>query len=120
MPPERASIRPIVWIASSKEDLSALPGEVKTSFGLRLFELQLGKTPLDMKRLTQFGGGVYELRESFDGDAYRTVYVLNLGKAIYVLHAFMKKSKSGIGLPKPDFELIERRLRRAKEMDAED
>jgi phage-related protein len=107
-------------VASSKEDLSALPVEVKTSFGLRLFELQLGKSPSDMKKLTPFGGGVYELRDSFDGDAYRTVYVLNLGKAIYVLHAFMKKSKSGIGLPRPDIALIERRLRRAREMDAED
>jgi phage-related protein len=119
MLPGRATVRPIVWVASSKEDLSAFPGEVKTSFGLRLFELQLGKTPLDMKTLTQFGGGVYELRERSDGDAYRTVYVLNLGKAIYVLPAFKKKSKSGISLPRPDIELIERRLRRAKEMDAE-
>ena len=69
--------------------------------------------------MTQFGGGVYELRESFDGNAFRAVYVVNLGKALYVLHAFMKKSKSGIGLPKPDAELIEVRLRRAKELDAE-
>ena len=87
------------------------------SFGFRLCELQGGGTPLDMKPLTQFGGGVYELRESFDGDAYRTVYVVNLGKALYVLHAFIKKSKSGIGLPKPDKELIEARLKRARELD---
>jgi hypothetical protein len=55
--------RPIIWIASSKDDLSALPREVKVSFGSRLYELQQGKTPLDMKPLPQFGGGVYELRE---------------------------------------------------------
>jgi phage-related protein len=48
------------------------------------------------------------------------MYVLNLKKAIYVLHAFMKKSKSGIGLPKPDAELIALRLRRARELDMED
>lgn len=112
-------IRPIVWIASSKDDLSALPGKVKASFGLRLYELQIGKTPLDMKKLTQFGSGVYELRESLAGNAYRAVYVVNLGKALYVLHAFMKKSKSGIGLPKPDAELIALRLTRAKQMDEE-
>ena len=113
-------MRPLVWIASSKSDISGLPGEVRASFGLRLFELQQGKTPQDMKPLTQFGTGVYELRESFDGDAYRVIYVLTLVKAIYVLHAFMKKSKSGIGLPKPDAQLIASRLRRAKELDAED
>jgi len=48
------------------------------------------------------------------------VYVVNLKKAVYVLHAFMKKSKSGIGLPKPDAELIEARLKRAYSLDAED
>ena len=111
------TLRPIVWIGTSKEDISELPGEVKASFGLRLYELQQGKTPLDMKPITQFGSGVYELRDSFDGNAYRVVCVLNLGKALYVLHAFMKKSKSGISLPKSDAALIETRLRRAWELD---
>jgi phage-related protein len=92
---------------------------VKTSFGLRLYELQQGKTPLDMKPLTQFGTGVYELRESFDRNAYRLIYVVNLRQALYVVHVFMKKSKSGIGLPKPDAALIEVRLRRARALDAE-
>ena len=117
---ERRKLRPIEWIASSKPDLSALPPEVKASLGLRLFELQQGRTPLDMKPLTQFGAGVYELRESFDKNAYRLAYVVNLKKALYVLHAFMKKSKSGVGLPKPDAELIALRLRRARELDAEE
>ncbi len=72
-----------------------------------------------MKKLAQLGAGDYELRESFDRNAYRLVYVASLRKALYVLHAFMKKSKSGIGLPKPDAELIVVRLRRAREMDAE-
>jgi phage-related protein len=46
--------------------------------------------------------------------------VVNLTKALYVLHAFIKKSKSGIGLTKPDAELITMRLRRARELDTED
>ncbi len=96
-----------------------MPGTVKASFGLRLHELQLGGTPLDMKPMPQFGSGVYELRDSFDGNAYRVVYVVSLGKALYVLHALMKKSKSGIGLPKRDAALIDTRLRRARELDAE-
>jgi predicted XRE-type DNA-binding protein len=58
----------------------------KGSFGSRLYELQQGKTPLDIKPLSQFGSGVYELRESFDGNAYRLIYVVNLKKALYVLH----------------------------------
>ncbi len=115
--PDQPLVRPVVWIAGSKNDLSTLPSEVKGSFGFRLYELQQGKTPLDIKPLSQFGSGVYELRESFNRNAYRMMYVVNLKKAIYVLHAFMKKSKSGIGLPKPDAELIAIRLQRARELD---
>ncbi len=94
-----------------------MPGAVKASFGLRLYEVQCGETPQDMKPVPQFGAGVYELRESFDQNAYRLVYVVNLSKGLYVLHAFMKKSKTGIGLPKPDIGVIEARLRRAKDVD---
>ena len=112
--------RLIIWVGSSKEDISALPGPVKASFGHRLRQLQDGKTPLDMKPLPQFGAGVFELRERFDRNAYRLMYVVNLRKALYVLHAFMKKSKSGIGLPKPDAELIKVRLQSARIWDAED
>jgi phage-related protein len=117
--PDPALVRPIVWIARSKRDLSAMPREVKVSFGLRLYELQQRKTPLDMKPLPQFGSGVYELRESYERNAYRLMYVVNLTRALYVLHVFVKKSESGIGLPKPDAELIAIRLRRAHELDRE-
>ena len=113
----RAAPRPIVWVGSSKDDISGLPLEVKASFGMRLYELQQGGTPLDMKPVTQFGAGVSELRQSFDTHACRVVHVVNLRKALYVLHAFMKKSKSGIGLPKPDAATIEARLKRARELD---
>jgi len=110
--------KPVVWIASSKDDISAMPDPVKASFGHRLSEVQEGRMPLDTKPLPQFGGGVFELRERFDGNAYRVVYVVALRKAVYVLHAFMKKSKSGIGLPKLEAELIELRLKRAQALDA--
>ena len=73
-----------------------------------------------MKPLTQFGAGVFELRERFDKNAFRLVYAVRLHKAVYVLHVFMKKSKSGIGLPRPDAELIETRLKRALALDMED
>jgi phage-related protein len=107
-------------MGSSKEDISALPSPVKASFGHRLRQLQDGKTPPDMKPLPQFGAGVFELRERFDRNAYRLMYVVSLRKAIYILHAFMKKSKSGIGLSKSDAELIHVRLRSARALDRED
>jgi phage-related protein len=101
------ALRPIVWIGSSKADISALPAPVKASFGHRLHEVREGKTPLHTKPLPSIGAGVLELRERFDGNAFRTVYVVSLKKAVHVLHAFMKKSTVGIALPKPDAALIE-------------
>jgi phage-related protein len=118
--PPTSTPRLVVWIASSKDDISALHDPVKASFGHRLREVQEGRTPLDTKPLPQFGGGVFELRERFESNAYRLMYVVALKKAIYVLHAVMKKSKTGIGLPKPDVALIELRLKRAQSLDAED
>jgi phage-related protein len=112
--------RAVIWVGSSKDDISALPPPVKASFGHRLRQVQNGETPGDMKPLPQFGSGIFELRERFDKNAYRLIYVVNLRKAVYVLHAFMKKSKSGTRIPKPDVELIETRLRRAQTLDAED
>ena len=96
-----------------------MPKSVRGSFGVRLNDLQMGKPVTGIAALTQFGSGVYEMRDNFDKNAYRMMYVLKLKKAIYVLHVFMKKSKSGIGLPRPDSVLIVSRLRRAQEMDAE-
>jgi phage-related protein len=61
--------------------------------------------------LKGFGGGVVEVRESRDGNAYRAVYTFRFADAIYVLHAFQKKSKTGAETPKPDIALIERRLK---------
>jgi phage-related protein len=105
--------RPLVWISSSRSELAGLPKAVRESFGHRLWQLQKGETPHDMKMLPQIGRGVYELRESFDRNAYRLMYIVNLPSGIYVLHAFMKKSKSGIGIPKPNMETIRARLKRA-------
>ena len=56
-----------------------------------------------------------ELVEDFDGDTYRAVYTVRFSEAVYVLHAFKKKSKRGIKTPKMDTELIKRRLRDAEQ-----
>ncbi len=111
--------RPLVWIGSSKDDISEMPNPVKASFGYRLRRIQQGLATADTKAIPQFGTGVHELRETFDRNAWRVVYVVSLKKAIYVLHAFMKKSKSGIALPKADANLIRARLKRAQAEDLE-
>lgn len=81
--------------------------------GYALFLAQMGERHATMaKTLKGLGGGtVVEVRESHDGNAYRAVYAVRYADAVYVLHAFQKKSKRGIETPKADLSLIEKRLK---------
>lgn len=110
----RSPPRPVRWVGSSKEDVSEFPGEVRV--GGALWEAQVGRKAPYAKPLRGFGdAGVVEIVDDFDGDTFRTVYTVRFAKAVYVLHAFQKKSKRGIATPKPELDLIEQRLRRARE-----
>ena len=113
-------MREVVWVGSSLDDLRAFPVEVRRTMGYALHLAQIwGKHP-KAKPLKGFAGaGVLEVAEDRDGDTYRAVYTLTLPEAVYVLHAFQKKSKRGIAPPKQDMDLIRRRLNRAREIDAE-
>lgn len=65
--------------------------------------------------MTGLGSGVLELALRHRGDAFRVVYAVQLGAALWVIHAFQKKSKSGIATPKQDIDLVRERLKRLKE-----
>lgn len=115
-----ASLKPVVWVGSSLEDLRDFPQEVQQVVGYALYLAQCGEKHPCAKPLKGFkGAGVLEVVEDFDGDTYRAVYTVKLAGVIYVLHAFEKKSKRGIATPKQDIELIETRLKRAKEYHAD-
>jgi phage-related protein len=103
--------RPLFWEGSSKRDFRQFPTRVQKDMGVALFVVQLGGTPPSAKRWRGLGTGVYELIEDHRGDTYRAVYTVRIADSIHVLHAFQKKSKSGIKTPKADVELIERRLK---------
>ncbi len=109
-------LKPVKWISSSCDDLRRFPEEVQQVMGFALYLAQLGKKHPDAKPLKGFkGSGVLEIVENFDGDTYRAVYTVKFAEIVYVLHAFQKKSKHGIATPKQDIDLIESRLKRAKE-----
>lgn len=113
-PPTQIDKKPVDWIGSSKDDLSAFPREVRTVFGFALHEAQLGRKHANAKPLKGFGGaGVLEVVSRHDGDAFRAVYTVKLAGRVYVLHAFQKKSKSGIATPKAEIEVIKARLKTA-------
>ena len=108
--------KPVRWIGGSKADLSAFPEEVKRRVGGALWDAQIGRTAPFAKPLKGFGGArVLEIVDDFDGNTYRAVYTVQFAKVVYVLHAFQKKSKSGIATPKSELDLIEQRLKRARE-----
>lgn len=104
------------FVGSAREDLRGFPEEVKQDIGYAFFEVQKGQKPLSAKPLKGFGGaGVLELIERFDGDTYRAVYTVKFREAVYVLHCFQKKAKSGIKTPQQDMDLIRWRLKAAEE-----
>ncbi len=103
--------RPLFWEGSSKKDFKEFPIPVQKDMGVALFVVQLGRTPESSKSWKGLGSGVYELVEDHRGDTFRAVYTVRVGDAIHVLHVFQKKSKSGISTPRPDVDLIEKRLK---------
>lgn len=114
--PAAPGLKPVVWIGDARATLSAFPDEVKDSIGFALYVAQQGGKHRDAKPLRGFGGaGVLEIVDDHDGDTYRAVYTVQFPGCVYVLHAFQKKSKTGIKTPKAVINLIESRLRRAKE-----
>jgi phage-related protein len=103
------------WVGSSQDDLRGLPDEVTREIGYALWFAQVGDKHPSAKPLKGFkGAGVLEVVEDHAGDTYRAVYTVRFARAIYVLHVFQKKSKSGIKTPRHEIELIEARLVRAK------
>lgn len=114
------SAEPLVWVGSSRRDFRAIPELVKSEMGYALFTAQLGGRHRKGKILKGFGGGaVIEVVEDHDGDTFRTVYTVRFGSAVYVLHAFQKKSKNGIARPQADMRLIDQRLREAQRLHEE-
>lgn len=87
------TIRPAVFVGSSKKDLRAFPVAVRSEIGQSLFEAQLGEHPRNARPLKGFGG-VLEIRDNFDGDTYRTVHTTRLEGVLYVLHAFQKSPRA--------------------------
>ncbi len=71
------------------------------------------------KQMQGFGSGVFEIAKPYRKDAYRAVYAVQLGDRVYVLHAFQKKSASGVKMQKSDSELIRRRINLAREVESE-
>lgn len=103
-------LKPLYFVGSALEDLRALPRAPRREAGYQLDRVQYGLEPSDWKPLTAVGRGVREIRIHHEGQ-YRVIYVTKINDAVYVLHAFRKKTQK---TRKQDVDIARRRLKEMK------
>lgn len=86
-------MKPLKFIGSSQDDLRKMPAAVRHALGIELMTVQYGGEPSDFKPMKEVGAGAYEIRHRDASGAFRVIYVARLADAIYVLHAFQKKTQ---------------------------
>jgi phage-related protein len=106
--------KPLDWVGSSKKDFLAFPEPVKDEMGNALGLAQFGGKHPAAKPWKGQGPGVFEIVEDHDRDTSRAIYTVRFKEVVYVLHAFQKKSPTGIKTAQVDIDLIERRLKIAQ------
>lgn len=100
------AVKRLVWLGASLEDLRSWPAEAQRNTGYQLYKIQSGMNPSDWKPMPSVGGGVQEIRIHCDNE-YRVIYLAKLAEAVYVLHAFEKKTRK---TPQTAIEVACRRL----------
>ena len=98
--------KPVSWLGSSLDDLRAFPEDARRGAGYQLGRVQQGQMPSDWKPMTTVGAGVIEIRVH-TGLEHRIFYVAKYEEAVYVLHAFEKRTRQ---TPQPEIELARKRL----------
>jgi phage-related protein len=108
--------RRLSWIKAAKRDFEDFPEAVRMQM-LRALEIAVAGQMADIaKPMKGLGTGVFEIRVSYRTDAYRTIYAVKIGDDVYVVHAFQKRSITGIKTPQKDIDLIKGRLKQLKEL----
>ncbi|MGK7874072.1 MAG: type II toxin-antitoxin system RelE/ParE family toxin [Xenococcaceae cyanobacterium] len=107
-------IRPIVWLGDSRKNIQQFPSDVQKDIGDALQVVQFGGKPKNAKPFSGVGSGVLEIVKRYDSDTYRAVYAVQVGKSIYILHDFQKKSPQGIKTAQKDVDVIKRRYKEAQ------
>ena len=114
MKPEQP--RKLIWLVDSLVRLTGFPPIVRKKLGFALYQAQIAQRHESAKMLHGFAETVWQVRADDPGGTYRAVYAVQLGEAVYVLHAFQKKATSGIAAPQRDLDLIRQRLQLARKL----
>ena len=109
------NIRPISWIRAARKAFEAFPQATQVEAAQALTIIAEGGMPDVAKPLKGLGTGVMELALRHRGDAFRVVFAVQVGADVWVVHAFQKKSKSGIATPQAEIDVVRERLKRIKE-----
>ena len=107
-------MKKLTWLADSRSTVKSFPWGAQDDIGYALYISQLGEMSALAKPLHGLGGGVMEIAVNDERGTYRAVYTVSIGEAIYVIHAFQKKSKTGISTPKSDIDLVRQRLKQLR------
>jgi len=109
-------IRPVSWLKPARKVFDTFPDDVRREVARALSLAAEGRKADIAKPMVGLGSGVLEIAVRFRGDAWRVVYAVQIGDDVWVVHAFQKKSKSGIATPRHEIDVIRARLRALKEM----
>ena len=108
--------KPLNWIGSSLKDLTAFPDDAKRVAGYQLYRIQQGLNPENRKPFKSVGTGVKEIRISENKGVFRVMYVAKFEDAVYILHAFQKKTRK---TAKKDIDIAKARYAQVQGMHAE-
>jgi phage-related protein len=107
--------RKISWIKTARRDFEEFPNDVQSDMLDALTIAAEGGKSGKAKPFHGVEGGVFEIALRYRGDAFRTLYAVKIDADVWVIHAFQKKSKSGIKTPRMEVDLVHDRLKRLKE-----
>jgi phage-related protein len=107
--------RPVSWIKAALKEFEQFPDDVQSDMRDALTLAAEGQMSGKAKPFTGVEGGVFEIALRHRGDAFRVIYAVKIDVDVWVVHAFQKKSKSGVKTPQAEIEVIRERLKRLKE-----
>lgn len=110
-----AAQRPVSWLKGALKEFAAFPPAVQIDMNTALALAARGDKADSAKPFKGAGVGVFEIALRHKGDAFRAIYAVQIGDAVWVIDAVQKKSTSGIKTPQVDVDRIAERLKRLKE-----
>ena len=105
---ENDQVKDIEFLGASLRDIRDFPDDARKIAGQELLNVQYGGNPSDWKPMPSIGAGVVEIRVKCQSGAFRIIYVAKFEDAIYVLHAFQKKTQK---TSQQDIDLAKKRLK---------